>query len=98
MQLQKRKDVVGMEKYGNGRKRKREEREEGIMITITYWEWLSNDNYYLMRMIINKKFCFSIQFFPVSIYSISINIVSKENVFHIYQKMENHRQYLKVKP
>lgn len=51
-----------------------------------------------MRMIINKKFCFSIQFFPVSIYSISINIVSKENVFHIYQKMENHRQYLKVKP
>ena len=55
-----------------------------------------NDNYYLLRMIINKKFCFSIQFFPVSIYCISINIVSKENVFHIYQNMENHRQNLKI--
>ena len=57
-----------------------------------------NDNYYLLRMIINKKFCFSIQFFPISIYSISINIVSKENVFHIYQNMVNHRQYLKITP
>ena len=47
-------------------------------------------------MIINKKFCFSIQFFPISIYSISINIVSKENVYQIYQNMENHRQYLKI--
>ena len=42
MQLQKRKDIVGMEKYGNGRKRKKEREgrkdreEEGIMITITY--------------------------------------------------------------
>lgn len=87
MQLQKRKDIVGMEKYGNGRKRKKE--GEGRR---------DNDNYYLLRMIINKKFCFSIQFLPVSIYSISINIVSKENVYHIYQNMENHRQYLKVKP
>ena len=58
----------------------------------------NNDNYYLLRMIINKKFCFSIQFFPISIYSISINIVSKENVFHIYQNMVNHRQYLKITP
>lgn len=57
-----------------------------------------NDNYYLSRMIINKKFCFSIQFFPVSIYSISINIVSKENVYHIFQNMEKHRQYLKITP
>lgn len=57
-----------------------------------------NDNYYLLRMIINKKFCFSIQFFPVSIYSISINIVSKENVYHIFQNMEKHRQYLKITP
>ena len=68
------------------------------------WEWKKkekrgrrdNDNYYLLRMIINKKFCFSIQFFPISIYSISINIVSKENVYQIYQNMENHRQYLKI--
>lgn len=30
MQLQKRKDVVGMEKYGNGRKRKKEGKEEGM--------------------------------------------------------------------
>ena len=57
-----------------------------------------NDNYYLLRMIINKQFCFSIQFFPVSIYSISINIVSKENVYHIYQNMENHGQNLKITP
>ena len=78
---------MGMEKYGNGRKRKKE--GEGRR---------DNDNYYLLRMIINKKFCFSIQFFPISIYSISINIVSKENVYHIYQNMENHRQYLKITP
>ena len=57
-----------------------------------------NDNYYLLRIIINKKFCFSIQFFPISIYCISINIVSKENVYHIYQNMENHRQYLRITP
>ena len=75
-----------MEKYGNGRKRKKEGRKK------------NNDNYYLLRMIINKKFCFSIQFFPFSIYSISINIVSKENVYHIYQNMVNHRQYLKITP
>ena len=72
------------------------------------WEWKkkekgrgrkkNNDNYYLLRMIINKKFCFSIQFLPVSIYCISINIVSKENVFHIYQNMVNHRQNLKITP
>ena len=55
-----------------------------------------NDNYYLLRMIINKKFCFSIQFFPISIYSISINIVSKENIYHIFQNMEKHRQYLRI--
>jgi hypothetical protein len=78
---------VGMGKYGNGRKRKKEREEEG-----------DNDNYYLLRMIINKKFCFSIQFFPISIYSISINIVSKENVYHIYQNMENHGQNLKITP
>ena len=78
-----------MGKYGNGRKRKKEEwkkKEKGK----------DNDNYYLLRMIINKKFCFSIQFFPISIYSISINIVSKENVYHIYQNMENNRQNLKI--
>ena len=80
-----------MGKYGNGKiwkngEWKKMEKERG------------NDNYYLLRMIINKKFCFSIQFFPVSIYSISINIVSKENVYHIYQNMENHRQNLKIKP
>ena len=86
MQLQKWKDVLGMEKYGNGRKRKKRERK------------VNNDNYYLLRMIINKKFCFSIHFFPISIYSISINIVSKENVYHIYQNMENHRQYLRITP
>ena len=93
MQLQKRKDIVGMEKYGNGRrwkkrdwKKKEEERKKLI------------DNYYLLRMIINKKFCFNIQFFPVSIYCISINIVSKENVFHIYQNMVKHGQYLKKTP
>ena len=86
MQLQKWKDVLGMEKYGNGRKRKKRERK------------VNNDNYYLLRMIINKKFCFSIQFFPISIYIISINIVSKENVYHIYQNMEKHRQYLKIMP
>ena len=77
-----------MGKYGKGRmeeKGKRERRED-------------NDNYYLLRMIINKKLCFSIQFFPISIYSISINIVSKENVYHIYQNMEKHRQYLKITP
>ena len=50
MQLQKCKDVGEMEKYGNGRKRKkggggRRGREEGIMITITYWEWLSIRNF-----------------------------------------------------
>ena len=72
-----------MGKYGNGRKRKRERGRD-------------NDNYYLLRMIINKKFCFSIQFFPISIYSISINIVSKENIYHIFQNMEKHRQYLKI--
>ena len=59
---------------------------------------MDTDNYYLLRMIINKKFCFSIQFFPVSIYCISINIVSKENVFHIYQNMVKHGQYLKIMP
>ena len=77
---------MGMEEKGK--------REEGIRGR----EGRDNDNYYLLRMIINKKFCFSIQFFPVSIYCISINIVSKENVFHIYQNMENHRQYLKIMP
>ena len=81
-----------MEKYGNGRKRKKE--REGIRGR----EGRDNDNYYLLRMIINKKFCFSIQFFPVSIYCISINIVSKENVFHIYQNMEKHRQNLRIAP
>ena len=91
--MQKRKDIVGMEKYGNGRKRKKEdwkkkERERKKLI----------DNYYLLRMIINKKFCFSIQFFPVSIYCISINIVSKENVYHIYQNMEKYRQNLRIAP
>ena len=75
-----------MENYGNGRKRKKGERGR------------DNDNYYLLRMIINKKFCFSIQFFPKSIYSISINIVSKENVCHIFQNMEKYRQYLKITP
>ena len=78
---------MGMEEKGkreNGRKWKKRRRD--------------NDNYYLLRMIINKKLCFSIQFFPISIYSISINIVSKENVYHIYQNMENHRQYLKIMP
>mgnify|MGYP006349340829 CR=1 FL=1 len=85
MQLQKRKDVGEMGKYGNGRKRKKGERGKK-----------NNDNYYLLRMIINKKFCFSIQFFPISIYCISINIVSKENVFHIYQNMVKHGQYLKI--
>lgn len=74
---------MGMEEKG------KREREEGRGRR-------DNDNYYLLRMIINKKFCFSIQFFSISIYSISINIVSKENVFHIYQNMENHRQYLKI--
>ena len=84
-----------MGKYGNGkiwkrrngRKRKKERGRER-----------NNDNYYLLRMIINKKFCFSIQFFPISIYSISINIVSKENVYHIFQNMEKYRQYLKIMP
>ena len=75
---------MGMEEYG----KRKEEEERGR----------DNDNYYLLRMIINKKFCFSIQFFPVSIYCISINIVSKENVFHIYQNMENHRQNLRITP
>ena len=90
MQLQKVKMFGEMEKYGNGKKwkngewKKMEDRER------------DNNNYYLLRMIINKKLCFSIQFFPVSIYSISINIVSKENVYHIYQNMENHRQNLKI--
>lgn len=36
----------------NGRKRKKVGREEG-----------NNDNYYLLRMILNKRFCFRIQFF-----------------------------------
>lgn len=79
-----------MGKYGNGKIWKWENMEKGERGK------KNNDNYYLLRMIINKKFCFSIQFFPISIYSISINIVSKENVFHIYQNMENHRQYLKI--
>ena len=55
----------------------------------------NNDNYYLLRMILNKRFCFCIQFFK-SIYSISINIVSKENVYHIFQNMGKHGQYLKI--
>lgn len=79
-----------MEKYGNGKIWKWKKKEKGRE------REGNNDNYYLLRMIINKKFCFSIQFFPISIYCISINIVSKENVFHIYQNMENHRQYLKI--
>lgn len=79
---------MGMGKYGKEEMEEKGKRKEGKII----------DNYYLLRMIINKKFCFSIQFFPISIYSISINIVSKENVFHIYQNMENHRQYLKIMP
>ena len=78
---------MGMEKKGKERKKKNRERGRR-----------DNDNYYLLRMIINKKFCFSIQFFPFSIYSISINIVSKENVYHIYQNMENHGQNLKITP
>ena len=77
---------MGMEEKGKRERGKGIERKKLI------------DNYYLLRMIINKKFCFSIQFFPVSIYCISINIVSKENVYHIYQNMENHRQYLRITP
>ena len=78
---------MGMEEKGRGRLEEKGRREKKLI-----------DNYYLLRMIINKKFCFSIQFFPVSIYCISINIVSKENVFHIYQNMENHRQNLRITP
>ena len=75
---------MGMEEKGKERKEEGRERKKLI------------DNYYLLRMIINKKFCFNIQFFPVSIYCISINIVSKENVFHIYQNMVKHGQHLKI--
>lgn len=76
---------MGMEEKGKRKGKKKEEERKKLI-----------DNYYLLRMIINKKFCFSIHFFPVSIYCISINIVSKENVFHIYQIMVKHGQYLRI--
>lgn len=41
-----------MEKKKWKKKEKGREREEG-----------NNDNYYLLRMILNKRFCFRIQFF-----------------------------------
>ena len=61
MQLQKWGDVGEMEKYGKEEKEekgkrekkwKRGERTEKII-----------DNYYLLRMILNKRFCFHIHFF-----------------------------------
>ena len=51
---------MGMEKYGKWRmeeKGKRERRED-------------NDNYYLLRMILNKRFCFCIHFFKIDIHYI----------------------------
>ena len=54
MQLQKWKDVREMEIYGNGKKciwKKKEDRKKLI------------DNYYLLRMILNNRFCFHIHFF-----------------------------------
>lgn len=67
-------------------KGKRNGEEDRIMITITYWEWFS---------IRDSDSAFNFSF---SIYSISINIVSKENVYHIFQNMEKYRQYLKIMP
>lgn len=77
---------MGMGKYGKEEMEEKGKRNgrKGIMITITYWEWFS---------IRDSASAF---IFSKSIYIISINIVSKENVYHIFQNMEKHRQYLKI--
>lgn len=54
-------------KRRNGRKRKKVGREEG-----------NNDNYYLLRMILKKKFCFCIQFFKIDIHYIDIYSIERK--------------------
>ena len=54
-----------------------------------------NDNYYLLRMIINKSFRYCIQFFNFDIHYIDKNSIEK-NVYHIFQNMEKHGQNLKI--
>lgn len=44
---------MGMGKYGKEEMEEKGKRKEGKII----------DNYYLLRMILNKRFCFRIQFF-----------------------------------
>lgn len=44
---------MGMGKYGKEEMEEKGKRQEGKII----------DNYYLLRMILNKRFCFRIQFF-----------------------------------
>ena len=56
--MQKCKDVGEMGKYGNGKKciwKKKEDRKKLI------------DNYYLLRMILNKRFFLCIHFFKIDI-------------------------------
>ena len=54
-----------------------------------------NDNYYILRMIINKSFRYCIQFFKFDIHYIDKNSIEK-NVYHIFQNMEKHGQNLKI--
>ena len=65
MQLQKWGDVGEMEKYGKEEKEEKGKREK---------KWKQGertekiiDNYYLLRMILNKRFCFCIHFFKIDI-------------------------------
>lgn len=63
-----------MEIYGNGKKciwKKKEDRKNLI------------DNYYLLRMIINKRFCFCIHFFKIDIQCIDKYSIERKCVPYI---------------
>lgn len=58
-------------KRRNGRKRKKE------------WEEGNNDNYYLLRMILNKRFCFCIHFFKIDIHYIDKYSIERKCIPYI---------------